>query len=520
MICLSLSVAAAPQNLKKLQLHKKSTTEQILHKKMKDAGFPEMKIPEIKAPVMQKAGADRFEPDTMYVHYADDPAQAFERHVCTYSEKNGAITSYIYGEWNGTTFVNVEKNTYTYESRKTIDLYETSNDGTSWKLESRQTYTYNSKNNLTEYLKEKYEGGWKGEYKLTYTYDTDNKKILNYLFESMEGEKWVKTSQINYTYTANHTVAIYQTFVDGNPVNVQKVTTAFEGDQVNSILFMNWIGETWKDARRYLYTYKKNEYTDEYQESIGVDKWLPVEKYTYKFDDNDYPLSELYQEYDETSEKFVNVSLDTFTYEGNKITVLYQEWNPTATPPDFENVGMAECTLTPHNLPENIVWKEWNTKWEDVYQLRWVYDENNNSTECAAYVMGDPNWEPTDDELFLIYNCNDFFEALNSDWYFEGYKVTAHYTKVAVDVGIETITNDPSQITVYPNPTTGQLRITNYELRIDNVEIFDVMGKKLSSHHLIPTSSNQLDISRFPAGIYFLKMTTETEIVTKKVIKN
>ena len=85
-------------------------------------------------------------------------------------------------------------------------------------------------------------------------------------------------------------------------------------------------------------------------------------------------------------------------------------------------------------------------------------------------------------------------------------------------LGVETITNDG--ITVYPNPTTGQLRITNYELRIDNVEIYDVMGKKISSHHLITTSSNHLiDISHFTSGIYLLKITTETGAVTKKIIK-
>jgi len=34
-------------------------------------------------------------------------------------------------------------------------------------------------------------------------------------------------------------------------------------------------------------------------------------------------------------------------------------------------------------------------------------------------------------------------------------------------------------ILIYPNPTIGELRITNYELRIDNVEIFDVCGRKI-----------------------------------------
>jgi hypothetical protein len=70
---------------------------------------------------------------------------------------------------------------------------------------------------------------------------------------------------------------------------------------------------------------------------------------------------------------------------------------------------------------------------------------------------------------------------------------------------------------VYPNPTTGELRITNYELRIMDIKIFDVYGRVLSSHHLITTSSHHnIDISSYPAGIYFLRVNGKTVKVVKK----
>ena len=70
---------------------------------------------------------------------------------------------------------------------------------------------------------------------------------------------------------------------------------------------------------------------------------------------------------------------------------------------------------------------------------------------------------------------------------------------------------------IYPNPTTGELRIENgefgirnYELGIMNVEIFDIYGRKQSSHHLITSSSNHLiNISHLPAGIYFITIANE-----------
>ena len=95
-------------------------------------------------------------------------------------------------------------------------------------------------------------------------------------------------------------------------------------------------------------------------------------------------------------------------------------------------------------------------------------------------------------------------------------------------VGISTTKIVP--LKVYPNPTTGELRISpagggqrgwnNYELKIKSVEVYDVYGRKLSSHHLITSSSNQLiNISQLPEGIYLLKIQTEQGVQIRKIIK-
>ena len=75
---------------------------------------------------------------------------------------------------------------------------------------------------------------------------------------------------------------------------------------------------------------------------------------------------------------------------------------------------------------------------------------------------------------------------------------------------------------VFPNPTTGELRIENGELRIENVEIYDVYGRKLylSTHPLVHSSTVNIDISHLQNGVYFVKIYTEAGVVTKKVIKN
>jgi hypothetical protein len=84
-----------------------------------------------------------------------------------------------------------------------------------------------------------------------------------------------------------------------------------------------------------------------------------------------------------------------------------------------------------------------------------------------------------------------------------------------INVGIK---NYEDHIMIYPNPAKEELTITNYELQITNVELLDVYGRNVSSHHLISKSSHQINVSHLPAGMYFIKIVSEQGSVTKKVV--
>ena len=75
-------------------------------------------------------------------------------------------------------------------------------------------------------------------------------------------------------------------------------------------------------------------------------------------------------------------------------------------------------------------------------------------------------------------------------------------------------------ITIHPNPTTGELQVTSYGLQIDNIEIRDAFGRIVSSHHLMtPSSHHKIDISYLNSGVYFVKIITKQGEVVKKVVK-
>ena len=75
-------------------------------------------------------------------------------------------------------------------------------------------------------------------------------------------------------------------------------------------------------------------------------------------------------------------------------------------------------------------------------------------------------------------------------------------------------------ITLYPNPTSGELKIVCGDLRIEKMEIFDAFGSNVGIIRSENSESETLIIiSHLPVGVYFLKINTEIGQVVKKVLK-
>lgn len=72
--------------------------------------------------------------------------------------------------------------------------------------------------------------------------------------------------------------------------------------------------------------------------------------------------------------------------------------------------------------------------------------------------------------------------------------------------------------TLYPNPTTGEIRIQNTEFRIQSVEVYDVYGKLIKSVK-VEDYSAVIDLSANASGVYFTRIMTDKGVVTKRVVK-
>jgi len=73
-----------------------------------------------------------------------------------------------------------------------------------------------------------------------------------------------------------------------------------------------------------------------------------------------------------------------------------------------------------------------------------------------------------------------------------------------------------SRVTMYPNPTAGQLSVTIPSgLRIEKVSLIDITRKNTQ----VPLINNTLDMSSLATGVYLLKLETSAGLYTQKVIK-
>jgi hypothetical protein len=85
-------------------------------------------------------------------------------------------------------------------------------------------------------------------------------------------------------------------------------------------------------------------------------------------------------------------------------------------------------------------------------------------------------------------------------------------------IGINEL-NKAEEIFLYPNPATTELRIENSELKIDEIEIYDVMGQRVFSKRPEASSPELIvDVSALTNGIYFLQLKGKAEIRTQKFI--
>ncbi|MBC5834810.1 T9SS type A sorting domain-containing protein [Flavobacterium sp. F372] len=82
---------------------------------------------------------------------------------------------------------------------------------------------------------------------------------------------------------------------------------------------------------------------------------------------------------------------------------------------------------------------------------------------------------------------------------------------------------EANQIAVFPNPSTGIFNIAFGNLNPNKIEVYDITGKLIMKKDSLEVSGNNqtnIDLSNTSNGVYFVKISTENNTITKRIIKN
>ena len=190
----------------------------------------------------------------------------------------------------------------------------------------------------------------------------------------------------------------------------------------------------------------------------------------------------------------------------------------------IERIGDETCEpvddLIAEKINDNSILLTWSEPESDLQIEKYNVFRNNielaNHVTTTSYL--DENLPSSSYEYYVIAH---YTNGCVSD--------SSNHVKEMVGVGIVETDNYPS-LRVYPNPTTGELIVEGKDainrvstMTITNIEIFDVFGR--TRHHVetdnYPSlqSTIRINISHLPTGVYFMQITTDKNVIIKKIIK-
>ena len=125
--------------------------------------------------------------------------------------------------------------------------------------------------------------------------------------------------------------------------------------------------------------------------------------------------------------------------------------------------------------------------------------KNEYETKCGVFVA------PTMYEISFI---NNYGQVEKFEGVFSEEENTAEENTMAND-----------NISIYPNPTSGNFCIDSHQGNIVRISVSDISGKTIKMVDKKDKNRYDLDLSESPVGCYFVYVLTENTSIVKKIIK-
>ncbi len=243
-------------------------------------------------------------------------------------------------------------------------------------------------------------------------------------------------------------------------------------------------------------------------------------------------------------EVFVNNPLDNFSSSlkdgplyipANGTKTFHEQYTvPTnltffTTQPHMHLIGkqIKSYGVTPLNDTINFIKiDDWNFHWQGQYTFQHamkvptgtvLYAEAfyDNTTANADNPSSPPQnvfaGENTTDEMMMVFFNYTYYQTGD-----ENIVLDPNFT-----AGVEDISQQNNSIKIYPNPTHKELTIENENLKIESINIYNVLGELVynSAVQQLNNSTINIDVRNFKDGIYFITILEENKIFNQKFIK-
>jgi len=395
-------------------------------------------------------------------------AVPFEKIIDIQYDGNNNVTGETWQTWNGFSWQNTSRGIYTYSpaNARITDLRQTWN-GSAWVNATLNTVTYDQNNNRTHDLRQNWSGSaWLNSTLSVYTYDVNNNQTGG-LSQTWSGSSWSNISRQSNTYDVNNNriSELYQPWGGSAWVNhsLFNYYYDFNNNRVNSVGQL-WVGSAWVNNQNIVSTYNtNNKLTSHMYEAWNGSAWAHDALYSITYDAYDNVISTSNQDW--FGGGWYDGRLDSFFYDSNNNLIDYriQNWS-----------GFV---------------------WLNDYISHRVYDAGNYLvTETYTY------WDTT---------------GTMAEY---GDSIIYYYHTV---VGTQDVEAGKGGLSVYPNPVSDQLSVSGRDFAgIGKVEIYNLAGMKVyEANYSGYPKEIKADVSQLADGMYFLKVSSEKENVTFKMVK-
>ncbi|MDO6596992.1 T9SS type A sorting domain-containing protein [Oceanihabitans sp. 2_MG-2023] len=331
-----------------------------------------------------------------------------------------------------------------------------------------------------------------------YTFNQDCLPVIAVLqVLDFSSNTFVDSARLTTSYNANNLISetVNELWNGDTEIweNDRRSTQAYSGNNLIEIINYLWIDNVWQLDSRITNTYNTNNLIIESvieNRDLNMNAWIAATKQEFTYNAVPLLINTLGSEWDQTNQVWINDGRTTFVYDVNNLlnTKTFEDWENN----DWVNDNQEVYTFDSNDFLIETLISNWNAS-TIVYDLerRELYTNNSQGyyTELIRdnYLLG--SWIHASRDRRTYPEC---------------------YT-----LNIEN--NATVTFSVYPIPAHDILNIIT-DTANSEAEILDLSGRVVHKKILF-NKHNTIDISQLKIGVYLLRISNQSQIITKKIIK-